>query len=79
MARHTIPRNEYGQFAGDNVDAIHKKCEELAEELYSSFPDVDIFDLRSIASSMFNGIGSWTLVHEAGKNMEEKKDDKVSQ
>lgn len=75
MARHTIPRNEYGQFAGDNVDAIHKKCEELAEELYSSFPDVDIFDLNSIASSMFNWIGSWTLVKEAGKNMEEKKDD----
>lgn len=78
MARHTIPRNEYGQFAGDNVDAIHEKCEALAEELYSSFPDVDIFDLNSIANTMFGFIGSWTLVHEAGNTMEEKKDDKVS-
>ena len=78
MARHTIPRNEYGQFAGDNVPAIHEKCEVLAKELYSSFPDVDIFDLKSIANTMFNFIGSWTLVHEAGNNMEEKKDDKVS-
>lgn len=78
MARHTIPRNEHGQFAGDNIDAICEKCEALAKELYSSFPDVDIFDLNSMASTMFNFIGSWTLVHEAGKNMEEKKDDKVS-
>ena len=75
MARHTIPRNEYGQFAGDNVDVIHKKCEALAEELYSSFPDVDIFDLNSIANTAFNFIGSWTLVEEAEKHMEEKKDD----
>ena len=75
MARHTIPRNEYGQFAGDTVDAIHKKCEALAEELYSSFPDVDIFDLNSIANTAFNFIGSWTLVEEAEKHMEEKKDD----
>ena len=63
MARHIIPRNEHGQFAGDNIDAICEKCEALAEELYISFPDVDIFDLNSMANMIFNFTGSRTLVH----------------
>ena len=78
MVRHTIPRNAHGQFAGDNVTAIQKKCEEFAKDLYSSFPDVDIFDLQVLAIKKLGWIGSMTMLSEVGQNADEKKDDRAS-
>lgn len=63
--RKTLPRNEYGQFC--HMTPIEEYVQQMCQEYFNAFPDVDIFDLQNILVHQMNWIGSMTMLSEVGK------------
>ena len=63
MPRQTVERNEIGQLC--NIGAIREKCNDLARDLVTTFPDVDLNDLFCIAIKQFSHQMTMTFLKEA--------------